>query len=213
MNTDELIAILAADATPVEPRTAARRFRSALGWGLFATTLLMALTFGGRSDISEAAQLPFFWVKLALPAIAAILTLMMAERLGRPGMRLGVFPLLLLILLGGLWTASAGILMGANPEAPPLLIFGRSWEICLASIALLSIPLFIASMWAMKGLAPTKPAYAGGAAGLLAGTLSAAVYALHCPDMALPFIAIWYVLGMLIPAAIGFLMGGRLLRW
>ena len=36
---------------------------------------------------------------------------------------------------------------------------------------------------------------------------------LHCPEMAAPFVAVWYLLGMLIPAAVGALIGKRLLRW
>jgi len=39
------------------------------------------------------------------------------------------------------------------------------------------------------------------------------VYALHCPEMAAPFLFIWNGLGMLAPAAIGAAMGPRLLRW
>jgi hypothetical protein len=31
--------------------------------------------------------------------------------------------------------------------------------------------------------------------------------------MAAPFLAIWYVLGMAIPAGIGAIVGARLLRW
>jgi len=65
----------------------------------------------------------------------------------------------------------------------------------------------------MRGLAPTRPAQAGGAAGLLAGAAGAAVYALHCPEMAAPFLGIWYVLGMAIPALLGAVLGPRLLRW
>ena len=65
----------------------------------------------------------------------------------------------------------------------------------------------------MKGLAPTRLALAGAAAGLLAGAGGALIYALHCPEMAAPFLAIWYLLGMLIPTAVGALLGPRLLRW
>jgi hypothetical protein len=39
------------------------------------------------------------------------------------------------------------------------------------------------------------------------------VYALHCPELAAPFLAIWYLLGMLIPTAIGAWLGPRPLRW
>jgi hypothetical protein len=65
----------------------------------------------------------------------------------------------------------------------------------------------------MKGLAPTRLALAGAAAGLLSGSIGAAVYALHCPEMAPPFLGIWYLAGMLIPAAAGMVAGPRVLRW
>ena len=46
--------------------------------------------------------------------------------------------------------------------------------------------------------------------GLAIGALA---YTLHCPELAAPFLAIWYVLGMLIPTAFGAWLGPRLLRW
>jgi hypothetical protein len=48
---------------------------------------------------------------------------------------------------------------------------------------------------------------------LLAGATGALVYTLHCPELAAPFLAVWYLLGMLVPAAVGLLLGSRLLRW
>jgi hypothetical protein len=39
------------------------------------------------------------------------------------------------------------------------------------------------------------------------------VYALHCPELAAPFIAIWYVIGMAAPVVLGAALGPRLLRW
>ncbi len=65
----------------------------------------------------------------------------------------------------------------------------------------------------MKGLAPTRLALSGAAAGLLAGSGGALVYALYCPEMAAPFIGIWYLLGMLIPTALGAMLGPRALHW
>jgi len=47
----------------------------------------------------------------------------------------------------------------------------------------------------------------------LAGSIAALVYALHCPELAAPFIAVWYVLGILVPVAIGALIGPNVLRW
>jgi pimeloyl-ACP methyl ester carboxylesterase len=54
---------------------------------------------------------------------------------------------------------------------------------------------------------------AGAAAGFAAGAAGALVYTLHCPEMTAPFLGIWYVLGMLIPTAVGAELGPSLLRW
>ncbi|HPA91994.1 MAG TPA: NrsF family protein [Quisquiliibacterium sp.] len=36
---------------------------------------------------------------------------------------------------------------------------------------------------------------------------------MHCPEMAAPFLAVWYVGGVLAVAALGALLGPRVLRW
>lgn len=92
------------------------------------------------------------------------------------------------------------------------LFFGETSDSCPLLIAMLSVPAFVAVVWAMRGLAPTRLRLAGGAAGLLSGAVGALVYCLHCPESAIPFIAFWYPLGMLIPTAVGVPLGPRLLR-
>ncbi|MEY3253450.1 MAG: hypothetical protein RL227_2423, partial [Pseudomonadota bacterium] len=77
----------------------------------------------------------------------------------------------------------------------------------------LSLPALAAAMWALRGLAPTHPAQAGAAAGLFAGALGAFGYSLACDELALPFIAAWYTLGVLLTAGLGALLGPRVLRW
>ncbi|WP_436295950.1 MULTISPECIES: NrsF family protein [unclassified Variovorax] len=47
----------------------------------------------------------------------------------------------------------------------------------------------------------------------MAGGAGAAVYALHCPELAASFLAIWYVAGMTLPVLAGAAIGHRLLRW
>lgn len=214
MKTDELIALLAAGASPVEPGETARRFRSALGWGLFGATLAMAIALGVRPDIDEAARLPAFWMKLTFPSLVAIAAYHAATRLACPGRRIGhASGTTLIVLLAAVWAFALAALFNAEPAERNDLIYGDTWLFCLVNIPLLSIPVFAAAMWAMKGLAPTRLTLAGGAAGLLAGSVSAAVYSLHCPEMEAPFLAIWYVLGMLIPTIAGAVLGPRLLRW
>jgi hypothetical protein len=213
MNTDELVAMLANGASPVEPNAARRRFTTALGWGLAATALAMAIALGVRPDMAAVLSNPMFWIKLLFPALVAVVMVYAATRLARPGVRLGHVPGALAALIGAVWALAILVLLNAAPGERGALLFGDTWIFCLIAIPLLSIPVFIAAMWAMKGLAPTRLSLAGGATGLLAGAVSAAVYALHCPELEAPFIAIWYVIGMFVPALVGALIGPRLLRW
>lgn len=213
MKTDELVTLLAKDAGPVAPKATARRFTKALGWGMLGTSLAMVMSMGVRPDIAEAVTLPMFWMKLAFPSLVAIASYHAATRLARPGMRLELIPGTLAMLVAAVWLLAIVTLLNAAPAERDDIIFGSSWRSCLVSIPLLSIPMFGAAMWAMKGLAPTRLALAGASAGLLAGAVSAAVYSLHCPEMEAPFLALWYVLGMLVPAIAGAVIGPRLLRW
>ena len=213
MKTDDLIGILASGAPAVETGIIRQRYAMALGWGAFGTLLLMTIWLGARRDIAAAALLPMFWVKLAFPAALFAGALMAALRLSRPGVRLGRAPLALAAPVLTMWLLAVAVLLGAAPEIRNQLVFGISWTVCPFYIATLSMPAFVAALWAMKGLAPTRPVLAGAASGLLAGTLGALAYSLYCPEMAAPFIGVWYLFGMLIPAVAGSVLGPWLLRW
>lgn len=213
MKTDDLITMLATGSPAVIPGAVGRRFAKALGCGLVAAVLLMLLVFGVRPDIALAATLPMFWAKLLAPVIAALTALALAMRLSRPGRRPGPAPIVLAALLLATWCGAGADLLDASPPERAAMIFGDTWKICTLNIMLLALPLFGAGLWAIKGLAPTRPAWAGASCGLFAGATAASVYALHCPEMATPFLAVWYVLGIATPAVLGALMGPRLFRW
>jgi hypothetical protein len=213
MKTDDLITMLASGVQSVEANALQRRYATALGWGGFGATLLMAIMLGVRPDLAEASLLPMFWVKFFLPASLLAGGLIAVVRLSRPGARLGRVTSALVAPVVAIWLLAAVALLGAAPEARSALIFGETWKTCPFNVTLLSMPAFVALMWAMRGLAPTQLALSGAAAGLLSGAIGATVYSLHCPEMQAPFLAIWYLLGMLIPTALGALLGPRLLRW
>ena len=213
MKTDDLIAMLASSAGAVEQNAVARRYGTALGWGALGATLVMAIMLGVRQDIYEVARQPMFWIKLAFPAALAFGSLVAAARLSRPGAQLGWVPAALAAPVIVMWLLALFALAEAAPSEREDLILGVSWSSCLFYIAILSLPPFGAAMWAMKGLAPTRLVLAGATAGLLAGAIGALVYALYCIEMAAPFFGVWYVAGMLIPAAVGALVGPRVLRW
>lgn len=175
--------------------------------------LIMAIKLGVRPDFYVAMHSPMFWMKFAFPLAGATAAIHMAIRLGQPGMHIGNAPTVVTALLLTVWLSGATVLLQAPIERRDYLIYGISWDVCPSNIALISIPVFIAAMWAMKGLAPTRPVTTGAATGLVAGTIAIVVYALHCPEMEAPFLAIWYVLGMLIPVVAGALIGPIVLRW
>jgi hypothetical protein len=213
MRTDDLVTMLATGAGAVQPNQAERRYASAVVWGFLGAALLMIVLLGPRPDLASAVLLPMFWVKLAFAACVAAASLFAALRLSRPGMRLTWVPGALAAPVLAMWLLAAIALARSDSAQRALLFFGDTWDVCPFLIAMLSVPAFVAAMWAMKGLAPTRLRSAGAAAGLLAGALGALAYCVHCPEMGAPFIGFWYLLGMLIPAAVGALLGPRLLRW
>jgi len=139
--------------------------------------------------------------------------LMMSSRLARPGVRAGGSWAAIGLPVAVVWLAAAGLLLRVSADSRWTLVLGNTWRTCPINIAVLSIPAFVTVFWAMRGLAPTRLRLAGAASGLLAGSMATLAYSLHCPEMSVAFWAVWYVLGMLVPMAIGALLGPRLLRW
>ncbi len=213
MKTDDLISMLASDAGTVEPRVWQQRYGLALGAGVIASVILMTMLLDLRPDFSEATRLPMFWVKFAFPATLAAGALFAVVRLSLPGMQLGYVSSALAAPVLVIWLLGAIALTGAEPDERSAMIFGQTWQYCPVYVTILSMPTFVLLMGVMKTLAPTRLVLAGAAAGLLAGALGALVYALHCPEMDAPFLGVWYLLGMLIPTALGALIGPRWLKW
>ena len=213
MKTDDLVKLLAAGVAPVPADAVGRRFAVAMGWGLPGAVLLLLVTLGIRTDLAQAAGELMFWLKPAFAACLALAGLIATERLARPGMRLGLVWAALATPVLALWLVATVMLINAAPAHRADLILGDTWKECPFNIAFISLPLFAATLWALKGLAPTRLAIAGASAGLLAGALGALVYALHCPESTAPFLAVWYVLGIAIPTLAGAVLGPRALRW
>lgn len=213
MKTDDLIAMLATGVEPVQPHAIQKRFQWALVLGLAGGMLVMMSLYGLRKDLAVAVLLPMFWFKLAFPLALAIPALVLTARLGRPGMQAGRVWLALPVPWLAV-TALALIALAQVPQQERLpLVLGSTWPSCAFNIALVSLPSFVGMFWALKGMAPTRPALAGACAGLVAAALGTMVYALHCSEMQAPFLAVWYVLGLGIPTAVGALLGPKLLHW
>jgi hypothetical protein len=90
---------------------------------------------------------------------------------------------------------------------------GGSYEVCARNIVIISAPVFLGVFWALRSLAPSRLTLAGGVAGVLAGAVGTFIYAFHCNESAMPFVAIWYTLGIAAVGALGALVGRATLRW
>ena len=213
MKTNDLVLMLATGAAAVDPNVAARRYATALIFGAAGAVLLMVMLLGVRSDLAHAMRLPMFWIKFGFVAAMAAASLLLVLRLSRPGRQLDKAPAALVAPVLSMWILATVVLINADPLQRTSLLLGDTWAVCPFLIAMLSVPVFGSTIWAMRGLAPTRLRLAGAAAGLLAGTTGALVYCIHCPEMEPPFLGFWYLLGTLIPTAAGAMTGRRLLRW
>lgn len=213
MKTDELIDLLAADDRPVQAASVEHRLAIATAAGVAGAAVLMLLLFGLRAEWRSTWEQPMFWSKVLFAAALAAPGLALLRRIARPGLSVipAAWPLVVSPLV--LWIAALVTLSEVPASERMPLILGSTWRSCAFNIAALSLPALAAAFWALRGAAPTRLAWAGAGAGLFAGAVGALVYALHCPEMAAPFLAVWYVAGVAIPAVLGALLGPRLLRW
>jgi len=213
MKTGDLIFRLVKDLTPVESNAVSKRLNRALIVGLTASTALLVVLYGIRSDMPELILTKMFWVRLAFPIAIVATAMKLAARLGRPGAPLtlawfaALLPFMVMLLM------AAFILLATPPGYRLQLILGTTWRVTTANVVLLSLPSLAAVMQAMKGLAPTRLVPAGAGAGLLAGAQGLLVYSLYCSEMSVPFWGIWYVLALVITAAIGAALAPVYLRW
>jgi hypothetical protein len=213
MKTEDLVTMLATGVEPVNPRAARLRYAGAVGAGVLGAAVLMAALLGVNVPLARDAAVPMGWAKFAFVTWLFGAALLATLRLGRPGAALAGLPGALAAPVVGMWLLAAVALAGAARTQWPALVLGTTAATCPFLITLLAAPVFLGGLWAMRGLAPTRLRLAGAGVGLLAGAAGAFVYAFHCPELAAPFLGMWYLLGMAIPTALGALLGPRALRW
>ena len=154
-----------------------------------------------------------FWVKFAFVAAIAAIGWWLVRCVAQPGARPRRALHALVLPLAAMALLAIGVLAAAPAEQRMALLMGSSWSSCPFNITLLATPALVLLLAAVHSLAPTRLRLAGAGVGLLAGALGALVYTVHCPEFAAPFLVVWYVLGMLIPAVAGALIGPYVLRW
>lgn len=199
METDELIAALAADATP--PKRPKLVVRVVLG--AFIAAALMVVFWGVRSDWAAALQTSAVQSKHLYTAILVLgLGILMAKYpIGETKRFLPIWVSLGAIAL--MWGVS--VALGGDP-------MGQTALSCIASIPLLALPigglLFAGLRHSVEPFATQR----GFLVGLFSGSVSAALYAVHCFEDAPAFFLLWYTLGIILSGVIGRFVGKRLLN-
>ena len=212
MKTNDLIALLASDTLQTQ-KPARQRLSAPLLAGALVCVLLLVTVFGLNPQMGQMAVHPAFITKMLWLAALMGFSWSGLFRLARPGMGAGHatagLGLALLAML------SLGLVQWLQtPESDRMAQWmGGSWDVCTFSISGLSLPVLAALLWALRHLAPTRPSLTGAVAGVLAGSLAASIYSLHCPETSFTFFAIWYVAGMALTTALGAAVGSRCLRW
>jgi hypothetical protein len=212
VKTEELINALVAD-------NAVRQARFSLVFmiSLIAGSALAALVFFSaihlRPDLAAAAATPRLWLKVAVTLALVISGAKVVPRLGVPGQSIGIWGWALLAgpALLGLGVIAELSLTPMSSWWPKLI--GHNARYCLVLIPLLSAGPLLCLFLALRQGAPSNTRIAGAAAGLLASSIGAALYALHCTDDSPLFGATWYSLAMVLVTAAGYALGPRLLRW
>jgi hypothetical protein len=213
VKTDELIALLARDATPVKRGALPLRIALPALIGAIAAFVILVPWIGIRPDLAEAVGGSNFWMKTIYTFGFGVAGFALVERLSRPGAK-GRFGWIIIALWAAMAIAFASRqLMTQAPDQMYAAMMGSSWDTCPWRILVLSLPGLALILWTMRRFAPTRPVLAGAAAGLLAGGLGATIYGLHCQETAAPFVAIWYSLGMALSTLTGAVFGSRVLRW
>jgi hypothetical protein len=211
MKTDDLIDLLARDAGPAPTALAARRVAPVILGGALASLALSSTALGVVPAAMFATAAP--WFKLAYAGALALAAALWLARLGRPAAPAAA-PLRAALAVFGAALA-VGVVAWAATPAPERMpgLMGHSWAGCPVIVLTVGLPALAGGLWALRGLAPTRPRAAGAAAGLLAGALGAFGYAFSCTEGALSFVALWYTLGIAASTALGAVLGPRVLRW
>ncbi len=212
MKTNDLIALLASDTLQLQKPVRQQLLRQLVLGAVVCGVLLFTL-FGLNPQMDQMAVHPAFITKMMWLTALMGFSLYGLFRLARPGVGAGHTLWGIGLALLAMFSLGLLQLLQTDSGAQTAQWMGGSWQVCSVSITALSLPVLGALLWALRQLAPTRPVLTGAVAGVLAGSLAASIYSLHCTETSLTFFAVWYVAGMALATGLGALLGTRWLRW
>ena len=207
-STDDLIRSLARAAGTRRSASLQAVLAVTAAASLACALILVFSVIGIRQDFADMAiRLPFAF-KLTYTGVLVIGASVVAFYTATPGASAialyALSPAVILLALGVIFDPTRYSIMGwTNTAAGD----------CVGSILFLSLPAMILTFVAMRKGAPTQPLFAGAVIGMLSASVGAMAYTLACKSDGTAFVAIWYGLACAIMAAIGALVGHRVLRW
>ena len=213
MKTDDLIAALALDTRSIPSRQIERRLLIWLVPAGLAALVGVVFWLGIRPDLPVAVTGPTFWAKAAYASALGVGGFWLLSRLGRPAADAKAPLILLAAVLVAVALLAASELAGLPAGERMAAIMGRSARVCPTNILILSAAASPFVFFGARRFAPTRPACAGAAAGLLTASLVATLYGLHCPEHTAAFVAAWYTLGMAVSTAAGAVISRFAFRW
>ena len=208
-STDDLIRSLASTAGTRQRGASLQAVIAVSGAASLACALLVVFSvFGIRQDFADmAVRMPFaFKVAYsgALVAGASVVALYAATPGASATALYALSPAVLLLACGVIFDPTGFPIMGRTDTAV---------AICVGRILFLSLPAMMLTFVFMRRSAPTQPLFAGAVVGMLSGSVGALAYALACRNDGTAFVAIWYAAACAIMAAVGAIVGHRVLRW
>lgn len=209
MNTDALIRRLAADLRPVDTLRAPRRLALALGLSFLAAAAFVLATSGLRPDLAAGLGAGGGAVKLVGGVALVAGGALAAGRLMRPAAPADLAALAL-IGFAAVFACAAAAISDARAPLHAVLADGPTCALAVLTIGLAPLA---AALAALRAGAPTRPRAAGAVAGVAAGGVATLAYALFCPADDAFFVAVSYGGAILALAALGALLGPRVLRW
>jgi hypothetical protein len=180
--------------------------------GFAGSLALLLIALGIRPDIIAALATWHFDLKWVVTLALTIAANWVALQLSKPTAKLPYAARPLLVPAGILIAAIVSELV-TIPSSAWLARIGMNGSMCVANILFLSALPFAALLFALREGAPESPAFAGAAAGLLAGALAATAYVLHCTEDSPLFVAVWYTLAISLVTLVGLFLGRHVLRW
>jgi hypothetical protein len=211
--TSDLIDQLVTDLRPESRSRLLRSISLGVLSGAVVSGIVVGSLWGVRPDMAAALHTSTFWIKEFFVLSLAIVGFFIALKMARPDGQARGFIFLAIVIVLGLGTLAVLQLASAPTELWKRLIMGNTSAVCPWLILLLAIPIMLGLIWAMRRMAPTRLQFAGVAAGLTAGALSALIYSVSCDESTIPFIFIWYGGAIAVMAMIGAFVGPRVLRW